>query len=131
LTTGAGSTVLTQLNGSQFLAGLGLTAPATDGSITGQQLSSIDPVASASGGIGVHLQQSLNSLINPVDGLITNESNTLDDRISQYQSRISDLNAILASKKARLQEQFNNMETVLAKLQSQQSSLSQIKSVAA
>ncbi|MGN6627296.1 MAG: flagellar filament capping protein FliD, partial [Tepidisphaeraceae bacterium] len=96
LTTGAGSTVLTQLNGSQFLAGLGLTAPATDGSITGQQLSSIDPVASASGGIGVHLQQSLNSLINTVDGLITTESNTLDDRISQSQSRISDLNAIRA-----------------------------------
>ena len=143
LTTGTGTTSIAQLNGSQFLSNIGLTqlgpdgsptgtaVAAVDGVITGQELTSNDPINSASGGIGLQLQQSVNSLIDPVNGLITNESSTLDAQISQYQDRIDDLNSILASKRDRLQDQFNNMETVLSQLQSQQSSLSQIKSAAA
>lgn len=128
LTTGTSKFSLLQQNGSQLLANLGLGTTSTTGKITSALLVSSDPLASATGGIGVNLQQKINHLIDPVDGLITTESSTLDDKITDYQNRITDLNTILDNKRAVLQDQFNNLETVLAKLQTQQSSLGSIKS---
>jgi len=128
-TTGTKSLTLLQQNGSQFLANLGLTTTSSAGKISSKTLISSDPLASTTGGIGVNLQQKINKLIDPVDGLITSESSTLDNKITQYQGRISDLNTILDNKRQVLEDQFNNMETVLAKLQSQQSSLGQIRSI--
>ena len=130
LTTGTKKLTLIQQNGSQLLADLGLPANSKDGAIVSRQLVSNDPLASVTGGIGVNLQQKINKLINPVDGLITTESSTLDNKITDYQNRITDLNALLDNKRQVLQNQFNNMEKVLSQLQSQQSSLGQIKSVA-
>ncbi|MGC4031862.1 MAG: flagellar filament capping protein FliD [Tepidisphaeraceae bacterium] len=122
---------MTQLNSSQFLSQLGLSADPTDSKYTGKKLVSSDPLASAKGGIGVQFQQKINDLINPVDGLIPTESKTIDDQITTYQTRISDLNDMLDQKRTRLENQFNNLETVLAKLKTQQSSLSSIGSVSA
>ena len=74
-------------------------------------------------GLGGVLSDQINKLIDPVDGAITQESHTLDDRTTQFQNRIDELNTLLDQKRTRLEEQFANMESVLAKLQSQQSAL--------
>ncbi len=78
----------------------------------------------ATTGLGAIIDQSTTKLIDPVNGVITLENNTLTSQNSTYQDRITQLNATIANKKAQLEEQFANMETVLATLQSQQSALS-------
>ncbi len=75
-------------------------------------------------GIGGVLTDQINSLIDPVSGTITLENADLDQRTLQFQSQIDDLNTLLDSKRARLEDQFANMETVLAQLKTQQSALS-------
>jgi flagellar hook-associated protein 2 len=77
----------------------------------------------AQSGVGTSIVNSLTKLIDPVDGSITLENKTLDQRNQQFQDRIDQLNDQLAQKKARLQAQFANMESVLAGLQSQQNAL--------
>ena len=131
LTTGTATPALVQLNNSQMMFNLGLnTTPDTTGKFTSRKLVSNDPLSSASGGIGVHFQQTINGLINPVDGLIPGENKTIDSKITQFQSRIDDLNTLLDQKRTRLENQFNNLESVLATLKTQQSSLGSIGSAA-
>lgn len=131
LTTGATAGKIEQLNSSQFLANLGIVSTPTDGAYTGRRLVSNDPLASATGGIGVQFQQTINGLINPVDGLIPSEGKTIDDKITQFQGRIEDLNTMLDQKRLRLEKQFTNLESVLSKLRTQQSSLGNISNMAA
>ena len=132
LTTGTATPALMQLNNSQLMFNLGLnTTPDTTGKFTSRKLVSNDPLSSATGGIGVHFQQTINGLINPVDGIIPGENKTIDSKITQFQSRIDDLNTLLDQKRTRLENQFNNLEEVLAKLKTQQSSLGSIGSAAA
>ena len=75
-------------------------------------------------GIGGTLSDQINKLIDPVDGTITRENHTLDDRTQQFQDRIDQMNVLLDQKRTRLETQFSNMETVLAQLKNQQSALS-------
>ena len=130
LTTGVKASELTLLNGSQALANLGMITTAVDGKFSTRRLASSDPLASATGGVGVSFQKAINGLINPVDGLIAGQSKSIDNKITQFQGRISDLNTMLDQKRSRLERQFSNLENVLAKLKTQQSSLGSIGTAA-
>ena len=74
-------------------------------------------------GLGYLLEDRLNKLIDPTNGIITRKNKTLDARTEQFQDRIGQLDKLLEAKRSRLERQFASMETVLAKLQSQQQAL--------
>lgn len=80
----------------------------------------------ATTGLGSVIDKSLNEAVDPVSGSITLQDQTITNQIQQFNDSITQLNSLLADKKAQLQEQFNNMETVLAGLQSQQLALSSL-----
>ncbi len=77
-------------------------------------------------GFGYLIEQHINRLIDPVDGAISREDQNINTRNEQLSDRITQLNFLLDAKKLRLQRQFAQMESVLAQLQSQGSSLSSI-----
>jgi flagellar hook-associated protein 2 len=77
----------------------------------------------ATTGLGTAMQNAMSQLIDPVNGVVTLENQTLTTQTTQYQNQITELNAILAEKQTQLQNEFNNMETTLASLQNQQSIL--------
>lgn len=83
----------------------------------------------ASTGLGSVIDHSMTALVDPVSGAITEESQTLTNQTTDFQSQITQLDSILADKKAMLQQQFANMETTLATLQSQQAALGTISGV--
>jgi len=74
-------------------------------------------------GVGAVLEKRINKLIDPVNGVITRQNTTLDQKTVQFQDRIDQLDKLLEAKRARLEKQFANLEAVLANLQSQQASL--------
>jgi flagellar hook-associated protein 2 len=80
----------------------------------------------ATTGLGAIIDQSTTKLIDPVSGIITLENKTLTSQSATYQTSITNLNATIADKKTQLENQFANMEQVLATLQSQQASLSSL-----
>jgi flagellar hook-associated protein 2 len=80
----------------------------------------------ATTGLGNVINNTVNDLTDPSNGLITLESQTISTRNTQFQDRINELDNIIAQKKELLTEQFANMEQVLAQLQSQQSALSSL-----
>lgn len=82
-------------------------------------------------GLGAQISKQLTLLTDPVDGMIPLQNQTLDTRNTDAQNRITDLNTLLQQKKDRLTQQFANMETVLASLQSQQQALGSITSISA
>jgi flagellar hook-associated protein 2 len=88
-----------------------------------------DSTHAALKGIAALMQDHINKLIDPVNGLITLENKTLDSRAQQFQDRITQLNAILAQKKTRLQTQFANMESALSQMQSQGQAISSLSGV--
>lgn len=63
-------------------------------------------------------------------GLISNRTGSLDDQTKLLNDRIKSLNSVLASKRERLERQFTAMETALAQLQGQQSSLTALAQMA-
>jgi len=75
------------------------------------------------------MESSFTRLIDPVDGVITRESKTLDQKTQGFQDRIDSLDKLLEQKRTRLETQFSNLESVLAKLQSQQSALGSFQPV--
>jgi flagellar hook-associated protein 2 len=83
----------------------------------------------ATSGLGKLIDHSMTALVDPVNGTISRENATLQTQNQQFQDQIKQLEAILADKRNSLEEQFANMETVLAGLQSQQSALSSITSI--
>jgi flagellar hook-associated protein 2 len=85
----------------------------------------------ATTGLGAVLNQSMNTLIDPVSGAITLENNTLNTKNQDFQNQITQLNALIANKRTMLQNQFNNMETVLAGLQSQSAALASLGTIKA
>jgi flagellar hook-associated protein 2 len=80
----------------------------------------------ANTGIGNALETAINKLIDPTYGSLTIENKTLDQRTQQFQDRIDLLDKLLTDKRTRLEQQFANMESVLATLQSQQSALASL-----
>jgi flagellar capping protein FliD len=64
-----------------------------------------------------------------VDGAVVRHNKTLDDKNTDFQDRIDRLDKQLEAKRLRLELQFSNMETVLAKLQNQQTSLASLSNI--
>ena len=77
-------------------------------------------------GLATIITQSMTHVADPVSGLIPQESQTIDTSTQQFQDHITELNALLADKRNRLELQFANMETVLAGLQTQQTALASL-----
>lgn len=80
-------------------------------------------------GAGAAIESRITKLIDPVNGVITQQNKTLDQRTDQFQDRIDSLDKLLTSKRTRLETQFAHLESVLANLQAQQQSLAQIKTI--
>jgi flagellar hook-associated protein 2 len=74
-------------------------------------------------GLGMLMADRLDTLIDPISGVITLQSKDLDTRTQEFQERMADMDKILEAKRLRLERQFAGMEKVLAKLQAQQSAL--------
>ena len=74
-------------------------------------------------GVGAVLENRINKLIDPENGVITRQNITLDEKTQQFQDRMDQLDKLLEAKRARLEKQFANLEAVLSNLQSQQASL--------
>ena len=87
-----------------------------------------DPPKYSSLGVAERLVQLADRYLATVGGTLTGKRNSIDEQISRSNSRISDLDARLAVRKTALERQFANLETTLAQLQRQQSSLSRIGS---
>jgi flagellar hook-associated protein 2 len=85
----------------------------------------------ATNGIGKVMEDRTTKLIDPVNGVLTRENKTLDNKTSDFQKRMDQLDDQLTSKRDRLEKQFANLESVLANLQSQQQALGQISSIKA
>jgi flagellar hook-associated protein 2 len=80
-------------------------------------------------GIGAIIEKRVTRLVDPVTGVLTRENKTLDLRTSEFQNRIKSLDKLLESKRARLERQFSQLESVLANLQSQQTAIGQIQTI--
>jgi flagellar hook-associated protein 2 len=78
-------------------------------------------------GIGAVMESKINKLIDPVNGVLTRENKTLDERTTQFQDRIDNLDKLLTAKRDRLERQFAQLESVLAGLQSQQQALGSLQ----
>ena len=82
-------------------------------------------------GLGTVIGNSMTSLVDPTTGTIAMENTTLTNQTQGFQDQITQLDAVLADKRNNLEEQFANMETVLAGLQSQGSALNSITTISA
>jgi hypothetical protein len=131
LTTGATPFALSALNGSQALTDLGLTTTASGGVLTGTKLGAVAVPGASGGGIGAGIEARIAKLIDPVAGVITRESRTLDEKTRQFQGRIENLDKVLTSKRERLERQFAQLESVLSSLQGQQQAIGQIQTIQA
>jgi flagellar hook-associated protein 2 len=80
-------------------------------------------------GVAVQIQKQIEQ-ITDTDGLIPHATATLDGRTELLQERVTGLNEQLDRKRARLLREFQAMETALAQLQSQQTALSTLSSLA-
>lgn len=127
---------ISALNGSSAVYDLGLNVRAngkftsTDGRgtvIDSKEL--VDVNAGEIGGIGQIIERRINRLIDPVTGTITRAGTQIDNSNDALQRRIDSLNVLLESKRNRLLKQFTSLETTLAKLQTQQSSLSNLQTI--
>lgn len=80
-------------------------------------------------GMGLLIEEQIDNLIDPVNGIITRQSNALTRKTDDMEGRITQLDRLLENKRTRLEKQFASMEAVLANLQSQQQSLSSLSSL--
>ena len=83
----------------------------------------------ATTGLAAVINSATDSLTDPENGVITLESDTLNTQIQQYQNNINQLNVILADKRNQLEQQFADMESTLASLESQSEVLSSLGSL--
>jgi flagellar capping protein FliD len=74
-------------------------------------------------GVGYAIDNQVDALIDPQTGSITLENQGLGQQVTNFQDDITNLNQVLADKRNVLEEQFDNMEQVLAGLQTQQQSI--------
>jgi flagellar hook-associated protein 2 len=82
-------------------------------------------------GIGAVIEKRVTKLTDPVSGVITRQNKTLEGRTTQFQDRIKDIDKLIEAKRARLERQFAQMESVLSNLQSQQQAIGQIQTIQA
>lgn len=81
-------------------------------------------------GIGHVFDSVLDQMTRSYDGQITRITDGIASQSTSVNDRIKDLSTLLSSKRARLEQQFMAMESALAKLQSQQSSLTSLTQLA-
>ncbi|HVT89560.1 MAG TPA: flagellar filament capping protein FliD [Tepidisphaeraceae bacterium] len=111
------------------------TAYSTDPDAVQQLFTAIDSTTvngtttTTTPGLGYTLESTISDLIDPVTGVIPRENNSLDQQTVDFQTRITQLNALIDQKRTRLQTQFANLESVLAGLQTQQKSIASITSI--
>lgn len=89
-----------------------------------------DFLGNASNGMATQLANALQNYTLPFTGAIAEQSNNLSQQISDQQSQITSLNAEIASKTTLLQNEFANMESSLATIQTQGNMLSQLANMA-
>jgi flagellar hook-associated protein 2 len=77
--------------------------------------------SAADTGLGAHFYSTLDSITNDTTGTIKHKDDAYDSQVQVFQSQIDTLNTRLSSEQTRLYNQFYNMETVLAQLQTQKS----------
>lgn len=82
-------------------------------------------------GIGDYINTRLDQLAGTTESVFKNSVAQMDDQKKMLNDRITSLSELLSRKETRLYKQFYAMEQALAKMQSQQSALSQLSSVAA
>jgi len=82
------------------------------------------------GGIGVNINELLDRLTDPDNGPIGTRVDNVERTIELNEQRIEDLTDALARSRARLEREFTQMESALAQLQDQQSSLTQLGNLA-
>jgi len=80
----------------------------------------------ASTGFAASAQSTLTSITDPNSGSFTLASNTLQDSINSYQTRITQLNQILANQEQTLTQTFANLETFISQMQTQSNLISQL-----
>jgi flagellar hook-associated protein 2 len=80
-------------------------------------------------GVAYAIDTAINQLTAPINGIVTSAETELTNESQGFSDQITQLNALLAQKQAQLQEEFNNMETVLAGLKSQSASIGSISTV--
>jgi flagellar hook-associated protein 2 len=86
-------------------------------------------VVTTASGIGDIFNEALDRLTSSIDGAFTKSSESFQSQITRTNERISNFDFRLNGRRERLQKQFAAMEDALAKLQTQQASLSSITSL--
>jgi flagellar hook-associated protein 2 len=129
-TTGTSTLAITTLNGSAAVLDLGISGTFPTGTAPGNPIFT-NAALQTGGGFGYMIERELNMIVDPVNGVITREKKSIDDTSAQFDQRMADIDTLVASKRARLESQFANMEGVLAGLQSQQSALAGMSKPAA
>jgi flagellar hook-associated protein 2 len=77
-------------------------------------------------GFGARLESQLEAMTRSFDGLLARKDQALADQQDVLTDRIDSLNILLEAKRRRLQNQFTALESALAALQGQQSSLNEL-----
>ena len=95
----------------------GITVPATSSTVSAN-------------GFGYALDALLDRFTDSIDGTLTRTTLNIDNQIDLGNDRIDSLNVLLSGKRAKLEAEFLAMERALASLQSQQSSLAGLASLA-
>ncbi len=80
-------------------------------------------------GVLGRIEELAKRFVNTVDGVLPGRRQSLDAQIQSQNQRISLIDAQLANRRSRLEQQFLAMERAIAQLQGQQSSLSGIQRV--
>ncbi|MFZ4572768.1 MAG: flagellar filament capping protein FliD, partial [Phycisphaerales bacterium] len=78
-------------------------------------------------GVVASMEELAKSYVDSVTGVLTTKSKGVDRQVELQNGRIEAMTARLDRRKATLQRQFLAMETTIARLQSQQSSLGSIQ----
>lgn len=84
----------------------------------------------AENGFADRFTESIDSFADPFTGSLTYQTNALQESLKSLETRIGDLNDILARKRERLVQQFSRLETVISSLNSQQSAIDRLSSLA-
>jgi flagellar hook-associated protein 2 len=126
-TTGNKRLTVSSVNGSVAALDLGIQGITSGNQIQGKQL--VSPNAGNRGGLGLQLERAIGRMIDPVSGVITRAGNQMDERTEGYQSRITAIDRLIEQRRARLERQFANLESTLAKLQGQQGAIANFQPV--
>jgi flagellar hook-associated protein 2 len=87
------------------------------------------PATFTSLGVAERIARIADRYLDSVNGLLTGSARSITETIDRNNRRIDEFTAALERKRERLQFQFGNLETTLARLQSQQSALSRISTL--